>query len=75
MIEKNLSEITKAEWVTFNWFDNQEFGSPEERLMVRGSRRTPDEAMQAQINWDETADLIKEALEADNVKSGEENGG
>jgi len=60
-LEKELSTITKAEWIAFDWFDSSEFGSNDDRIMSRGKRRTPDEAMQAKINWEETEDEFNEA--------------
>lgn len=55
-MQKKLSEITRAEWISFNWIDITEMGD-EERMMLRGFRRTPDEAYQAMEEWDATADV------------------
>lgn len=52
---KKLAEITRLEWVVFQWFDITEMGD-QERMMIRGHRRTPDEAAQAMEEWDITAE-------------------
>jgi len=59
-MQKKLSEITRAEWITFQWYDATEMGD-EERMLLKGLMRTPDEAAQARIDWDETEAERKEA--------------
>lgn len=53
--QKRLEDITRKEWISLWWIDVSEFGDPE-RMMLRGLRRTPDEAAQAMLDWDETAE-------------------
>ncbi len=60
-MEKKLSEITRAEWIAFNWFETTEMGD-EERRFLRNYGRTPDEAAQAQIDWDDTEEARTEAV-------------
>lgn len=60
-MEKKLSEITRSEWIAFNWVDITEMGD-QERRFIRQFARTPDEAAQAQIDWDETEEARKEAM-------------
>lgn len=57
---KKLSEISRAEWIAFNWLENTE-GGDEERTFMRSYARTPDEAAQAQIDWDDTEEARIEA--------------
>ena len=51
-MEKKLSEITRSEWIAIRWIEVTELGS--ERTFLANDRRTPDEAMQALSDWDET---------------------
>ena len=50
-MEKPLSEITREEWIKWQWTSEIRFGD-EERYMIRGSQRTPDEAFEAMMQWD-----------------------
>jgi predicted RecB family nuclease len=52
-MEKRLSEITREEWITFQWVDITEMGDSE-RIMLQRFQRTPDEMMQAMEDWEET---------------------
>jgi predicted RecB family nuclease len=52
-MEKRLSEITREEWITFQWVDITEMGDSE-RMMLQRFQRTPDEMMQAMEDWEET---------------------
>ena len=54
-IEKNLSDITRTDWVAFHWAEREEFGQ-NDRVFMRVARRAPDEAAQAAEDWDSTAD-------------------
>ena len=57
-MEKALSEITRKEWVTFRWIEVDPVmndGVTERVFETRGSR-SPDEAYQAMMEWDETAE-------------------
>ena len=51
---KKITEITRAEWIAFQWLEDQQFGD-EERTFISTGRRTPDEAAQARDDWDSTA--------------------
>jgi len=51
---KFLTEITREEWICFNWLEATEMGS--ERTFMSVGRRTPDEAAQARDDWDSTID-------------------
>lgn len=49
---KNLSEITRKEWIMFEWREvPTDFEEPE-RVFVKGQARTPSEAMQAAEEWE-----------------------
>lgn len=65
-MEKKLSEITRNEWITYQWFDATQMGD-EERMMGRAFLRTPDEAYTAMMEWDETADVRTEPEEEKGV--------
>jgi hypothetical protein len=54
-MEKKLLEITRSEWIGWQWIESQSMGE-EERTFLRGFRRTPDEAAQAMEDWDSTAE-------------------
>jgi hypothetical protein len=64
MEKKVLSEITRAEWIAFQWQDITEMGD-EERLFLKSNARTPDEAAQAMEDWDTTAEERGVAAEPD----------
>jgi hypothetical protein len=59
-MQKLLSQITRAEWVKYQW--NEDIptmgdGTPEDdRLFIRGKLRTPEEAYEAKGMWDETSE-------------------
>ena len=52
-MEKKLSEITRNEWIRYQWFDSTQQGD-EERMFTKGLLRSPDEAYQAMETWDVT---------------------
>ena len=52
---KKLSEITRADWIAYQWEETTSMGD-NERMFQRGFRRTPDEAAQAMEEWDMTAE-------------------
>lgn len=54
-MEKKLLEISRNEWINYQWFDVTQMGDTE-RMMARGLLRTPDEAYTALMEWDETAE-------------------
>ena len=49
-MEKALSEITRREWILYEWLEVGNLG--EERGFIMGSERTPDEALEAANEWD-----------------------
>lgn len=64
-IRKNLSEITRTEWIKWRWQEEPGSFGDEDRVFVRGFRRAPDEARQALEDWDLTEE---ERNEAENAK-------
>ncbi len=54
-MKKNLSDITRSEWVVWNWEEVTCLGD-EDRVFQMGYKRTPDEARQAADDWDSTAE-------------------
>jgi hypothetical protein len=69
-MEKSLAEITRAEWIVFNWIETTQSGD-EERMFTAMGRRTPDEAAQAGTDFDETEEALKELKEKENNLQGE----
>jgi hypothetical protein len=58
-MEKNLSEITRSEWIAFNWVEinpTMGDGGSDERVFTANGKRTPTEAAQAMEEWDVTAE-------------------
>ena len=53
-MRKPLSEITRAEWVSFAWVEVPGSFGNDDRLFDAEQRRTPDEACQAAMDWDST---------------------
>jgi hypothetical protein len=56
MMEKRLSEITRAEWIAFRWVEAPQAMEDEDRIFITDGKRTPDEAAQAAEDWDMTAE-------------------
>lgn len=54
-MEKLLSEITRTEWIKYQWTDVTQIGDSE-RIMLQGFLRTPDESYQAMEEWEVTAE-------------------
>ena len=50
MEPKTLSEITRKEWIVYEWNSFDEF--EQERAYLRGPERTPSEAVIAAEEWD-----------------------
>lgn len=50
MNQKPLQEITRKEWIIYEWFPVDEFGV--ERQYFRGQERSPSEAVNAAEEWD-----------------------
>ena len=61
-MRKKLSEITRQEWIAYQWIESTVMGD-EERTFESGFKRTPDEAMEAAYNWDETKEEREIVLE------------
>lgn len=56
-MEKKLSEITRKEWIAFQWEEiPSTMGDDDERMFMQTGRRTPAEAYQAMMEWDVTAE-------------------
>jgi hypothetical protein len=47
---KTVSEITKADWVVYNWVEATEH-QDKERVFMRTTERTPEEAHKALNEW------------------------
>lgn len=58
-MRKTLSEITRAEWVVYQWEETTAMGD-DERTFEQSGRRTPDEALQAAEEWDVMAEALHE---------------
>lgn len=54
-MEKALKDITRTEWIKYQWTDVTQMGDPE-RMMMQGFLRTPDESYQAMEEWEVTAE-------------------
>lgn len=59
-MSKSLSEITKSDWILWNWVDVTTFGDFE-RMFEIGYKRTPDEIIKAAAEWD-ASEKIKKSL-------------
>jgi hypothetical protein len=57
-MEKKLSEITRSEWIAFRWIEIESVmgDDSDERMFQTEGKRTPDEAAQAALDWDSTAE-------------------
>ena len=52
---KELSKITRQEWVAFRWIEIPPvMGDDDERMFRTAGRRTPDEAYSAMEEWEVT---------------------
>ena len=54
-MEKALKDITRTEWIKYQWTDVTQMGDTE-RMMMQGFLRTPDEAYQALEEWEVIAE-------------------
>jgi hypothetical protein len=50
-VVKPLAEITRSEWVAFNWIEITEYGD-KDRKFIRGYFTTPPEAVAKGEEWD-----------------------
>jgi hypothetical protein len=48
--EKNLSNITRKEWILYQWVETTEFGH--DRSFIAAGHNTPKEAADASEEWD-----------------------
>ena len=57
-MQKNLSDITRAEWIAINWveIDSVMGEGNDDRVFMADSKRTPNEAAEAALDWDSTAE-------------------
>ncbi len=55
-MDKELSKITRTEWVAYRWVEMPQAMGDDERWFVTDGKRTPDEAAQAAEDWDSTAE-------------------
>ena len=55
-MEKKLSDITRSEWVAFDWVEIDQSFDDNDRVFMAETRRTPNEAAQAVLDWDSTID-------------------
>ena len=53
-MRKPLAEITRDEWVSFNWGEVPASFGDGDRIFEANQRRSPDEACQAAMDWDST---------------------
>lgn len=53
---KALTDITRSEWIAFRWVEAPQSYGDDERMFVSQGKRAPDEAYQAMMEWDETAE-------------------
>ena len=60
-MEKKLSEFTLKDWVVYRWDEAGGMGD-EDRVFLRGQKRTPGEAMNAAQEW-EVLEAIKNEQE------------
>jgi hypothetical protein len=57
MVEKALTDITRAEWIKFQWVEIPPvMGDDGDRMFRINGKRTPSEAYQAMEEWDVTAE-------------------
>ena len=64
---KALTDITRQEWIAFRWAEAPQSYGDDERTFISQGRRTPDEAYQAMMEWDETAEARECELEEKGV--------
>ncbi len=55
-MEKKLSEISRSEWIVFQWIEAPPAMGDEDRTFSADGKRTPTEAAQAAEEWDMTAE-------------------
>jgi hypothetical protein len=55
-MEKRLSEITREEWISWQWLDITQMGD-EERVFLKRFQRTPEEMYNAMMEWEETVEF------------------
>jgi hypothetical protein len=50
--EKKLSEISRKDWIVWQWAETEMYFGDTERTFIRGQKRTPTEALQAAEEWE-----------------------
>lgn len=56
-IEKRIEDITRKEWIRYRWAEiPTSMGDEDDRMFRTAGYRTPDEAYQSMMEWDETAE-------------------
>ena len=50
--EKKLSDITRKDWILWQWFEVDGVFGETDRMFVRGLQRNPTEALRASQEWD-----------------------
>jgi hypothetical protein len=55
-MEKALSQISRSEWIAFQWIEEPRSMGDGERMFMADGKRTPAEAAQAAEEWDMTAE-------------------
>ena len=53
-MKKPLSDITREQWIAFDWVEVPASFDTVERVFEADQRRTPNEACQAAMDWDST---------------------
>ena len=48
---KQLSEITRKDWILYCWIEVESYFGDNDRTFVLGAKRTPSEALQAAEEW------------------------
>ena len=48
---KQLSEITRRDWILYQWIEVESYFGDTDRTFVLGAKRTPNEALQAAEEW------------------------
>ena len=55
-MQKELSQISRSEWIAFQWIEAPRAMGDEDRTFMTDGKRTPTEAAQAAEEWDMTAE-------------------
>jgi hypothetical protein len=55
---RRMSDITRPEWITYEWIDRTLHGDSE-RMLLQGHMRTPEEGAKAADDWDKWIDAAQ----------------